>query len=362
MHWHAVTNKPNIQVQECYLSMYIKPFRSVNFLSLRLKIPFPDISSPNCQKVDLFCFRILMFTSAQSSVIYSQQLTKSDVLKFGPVSEQGAETTFHKEAAIFFRPNVSLMLIDQFYQQIFASRKLKTFSVVTNQGKFEKKLDFSSNEAGKLIRAICCTKRDPLARAPPGRKNVAGLAAERARSSLPLCLPLPHCLSLAHFLPSSTNLRSLPLSFLLWTWTNAIWFLELQQRLASTSNPFNPPTLIFHHHNICRYVPSLQTSTASLTEQSTHWQFTIPAKPTCLFIVWPVGESPRDCTLRRTLQPQLSQSRRLRRCSLAGHLLPWNTMSRDLLELQAKAGLAQKLLAAAVMVTLVDSLLSIVLC
>ena len=123
-----------------------------------------------------------MFSSAQSSVIYSQQLTKSDVLKFGPVSEQGAETTFHKEAAIFFRPNVSLMLIDQFYQQIFASRKLKTFSVVTNQGKFEKKLDFSSNEAGKLIRAICCTKRDPLARAPPGRKNVAGLAAERARS------------------------------------------------------------------------------------------------------------------------------------------------------------------------------------
>ena len=180
--------------------------------------------------------------------------------------------------------------------------------------------------------------------------------------SLPLCLPLPHCLSLAHFLPSSTNLRSLPLSFLLWTWTNAIWFLELQQRLASTSNPFNPPTLIFHHHNICRYVPSLQTSTASLTEQSTHWQFTIPAKPTCLFIVWTAGESPRNCTLRRTLQPLLSQSRRLRRCSLAGHLLPWNTMSRDLLELQAKAGLAQKLLAAAVMVTLVDSLLSIVLC
>ena len=183
-------------------------------------------------------------------------------------------------------------------------------------------------------------------------------------AAFPSTLPASSSLSLSlpHFLPSSTNLRSLPLLFLLWTWTNAIWFLELQQRLASTSNPFNPPTLIFHHHNICRYVPSLQTSTASLTEQSTHWQFTIPAKPTCLFIVWTAGESPRNCTLRRTLQPQLSQSRRLRRCSLAGHLLPWNTMSRDLLELQAKAGLAQKLLAAAVMVTLVDSLLSIVLC
>ena len=30
-----------------------------------------------------------------------------DVLKFGPVSEQGAETRFQKETAIFFRPNVS---------------------------------------------------------------------------------------------------------------------------------------------------------------------------------------------------------------------------------------------------------------
>ena len=29
------------------------------------------------------------------------------VLKFGPVSEQGTETRFHKETALFFAPNVS---------------------------------------------------------------------------------------------------------------------------------------------------------------------------------------------------------------------------------------------------------------
>ena len=33
--------------------------------------------------------------------------TKSDVLKFLPVSEQGAETIFHKETASFFQPKVS---------------------------------------------------------------------------------------------------------------------------------------------------------------------------------------------------------------------------------------------------------------
>ena len=63
-------------------------------------------------------------------------------------------------------------------------------------------------------------------------------------AAFPSTLPASSSLSLSlpHFLPSSTNLRSLPLLFLLWTWTNAIWFLELQQRLASTSNQFNPPT------------------------------------------------------------------------------------------------------------------------
>ena len=36
-------------------------------------------------------------------------INESPVLKleFGPTSEQGAETTFHKETAIFFRPDVS---------------------------------------------------------------------------------------------------------------------------------------------------------------------------------------------------------------------------------------------------------------
>ena len=65
-----------------------------------VEIPFPDISSPKTRSVDLFCTSILMFTSVQCLVIESQRSTKSDVLKFGPVSEQGAETRFHKETAI----------------------------------------------------------------------------------------------------------------------------------------------------------------------------------------------------------------------------------------------------------------------
>ena len=74
----------------------------VNFHFPTVEIPFPDISesSPKPQSVDLFCFSILMYSSVQSS-------TKSDVLKFGPVSEQGTETRFHKETEILFRPNVS---------------------------------------------------------------------------------------------------------------------------------------------------------------------------------------------------------------------------------------------------------------
>ena len=83
----------------------------VNFHFPMVEIPFPDISSPKTQSVDLFCFSILMYSSVQSLVIESQGSTKSDVLKFGPVSEQEAETTFHKETAIFFQPNVSWMLI-----------------------------------------------------------------------------------------------------------------------------------------------------------------------------------------------------------------------------------------------------------
>ena len=42
-----------------------------------------------------------MLTSVQSLVIERQRSMESDV-KFRPVSEQDAETTFHKETAIFF--------------------------------------------------------------------------------------------------------------------------------------------------------------------------------------------------------------------------------------------------------------------
>ena len=79
----------------------------VNFLFPMVEIPFPDISSPKAQSVDLFCFSILMYSFVQSFGDLKARLTKSDVLKFVRVSEQGSETTFHKETAIFFRLNVS---------------------------------------------------------------------------------------------------------------------------------------------------------------------------------------------------------------------------------------------------------------
>ena len=79
----------------------------VNFHFPMVEIPFPNIYSPKTQSGDISCFSILMFTSVQSLVIESQQSTKSDVLKFGPVSEQGAEARFQMETAIFFLPNIS---------------------------------------------------------------------------------------------------------------------------------------------------------------------------------------------------------------------------------------------------------------
>ena len=42
-----------------------------------------------------------MHNSVQSLVIQSKQSTKIDILKVGPVSEQGAETRFNQETAIF---------------------------------------------------------------------------------------------------------------------------------------------------------------------------------------------------------------------------------------------------------------------
>ena len=60
-----------------------------------VEIPFHDISSPKTQSVDLFCFS----NSVQSLVIESQQSTKSDVLKFGPVSEQGALSEHKQDSA-----------------------------------------------------------------------------------------------------------------------------------------------------------------------------------------------------------------------------------------------------------------------
>ena len=43
--------------------------RMVNSHFPMVEIPFPDISSPKPQNVDLFCFSILMCSSVQSLVI-----------------------------------------------------------------------------------------------------------------------------------------------------------------------------------------------------------------------------------------------------------------------------------------------------
>ena len=74
-----------------------------------VEIPFPDgiFFFSQIPNVDLLCFSTLMLSSEQSLVILSQRSTKRNVLKFGPVSEQGAESRFHKETVIFFAPNVS---------------------------------------------------------------------------------------------------------------------------------------------------------------------------------------------------------------------------------------------------------------
>ena len=73
----------------------------VNLHFLMVKIPFPNISSPKTQSVHLLCIKILMFTSVQKFGDVKPTIKKSNVIKFGPVSEQGAETTLHKETVIF---------------------------------------------------------------------------------------------------------------------------------------------------------------------------------------------------------------------------------------------------------------------
>ena len=55
------------------------------------------------------------------------------VLKFGPVSEQGAQTRFRKETAIFFRPNVSKMFIDHHDQQIVRQKNSKPRVMLRDQ-------------------------------------------------------------------------------------------------------------------------------------------------------------------------------------------------------------------------------------
>ena len=68
-----------------------------------VEIPFPDISSPKTQSVDLFCFSILMYNSVQSLVILGQWSTKIDVLKVGPVSKVQKQDSTKKLQSYFYQ-------------------------------------------------------------------------------------------------------------------------------------------------------------------------------------------------------------------------------------------------------------------
>ena len=72
------------------------------------EFPVPCVSSPKTHRFILFQYTNVHLCAKFGDLkTIGQQSTKSDVIKFGPVSEQGAETTFRKEAAIFFPPTVS---------------------------------------------------------------------------------------------------------------------------------------------------------------------------------------------------------------------------------------------------------------
>ena len=73
----------------------------VNFQFPMVEITVPYISSPKIKSVDLFYYSRLIFNFVQNLVIWNL-----GVHKFGPVSLQDAEKTFHKENVIFLWPNV----------------------------------------------------------------------------------------------------------------------------------------------------------------------------------------------------------------------------------------------------------------
>ena len=150
---------PNIQVKEFYLYMYMKPISCAErwiFISQWSKFHFQIFLDTGFgekkiwiiwTRVDLFCFSIPILYLCAKFVIWSQRSTKSDVLKFGPVSEQGTETIFYKETAIFFLSTKCFINVDRsslwLCQQIvqWKTRKLELrcgTNIGTHQAKIEK--------------------------------------------------------------------------------------------------------------------------------------------------------------------------------------------------------------------------------
>ena len=145
-----LTNKPNTQVKDCHLYLYLKPFHSAEWwtcISQWLKIHFTIfLLSTDDWKPKVSIYSVSVDLCLPLCKVWWSKVNnwlKRDVLKFVPVSEQGAETTFHEETAIFFWLNVTYMLIDHHDQQIvwWKTCYLKLCfetNVGTNQAKIEK--------------------------------------------------------------------------------------------------------------------------------------------------------------------------------------------------------------------------------
>ena len=71
----------------CIWNHYVLHNGELSFPNAWNSISLYFSQAPKTRSVALFYFSILMFTSVQSLIAHSQQSTKSDVLKFGPVSE-----------------------------------------------------------------------------------------------------------------------------------------------------------------------------------------------------------------------------------------------------------------------------------
>ena len=104
---------------------------------------------------DFFCFRLSVYNCFSIcfqtfSILKATIDEKPWCLKFGSVSEQGTETTIHKETAILFPPNVSQML--SYWSTDCAAESFKPRVILHDQrgnqpSKNRENMDFSSDSA-----------------------------------------------------------------------------------------------------------------------------------------------------------------------------------------------------------------------